>query len=87
MSQYDKEMVELFNERKTVPEIAQILCVKHSLDPKLMNLQAVESRIWHLQTNKMYEFAPVNSSMNMHAVDIPQGCMHIYFIFIILILS
>jgi hypothetical protein len=74
ISKYDQEIVTLARERKTPTEIAEILLKSHDLDPRKMTRQVIDSRLNYLKRNKLATLPPVNSSIDLRAVDLPQTC-------------
>lgn len=74
ISKYDSELVALSNEGRTDTEIAKILCLRHDADPNKITPRAVESRCRYLRRNGIAKFAPVNSSIDLRAVDLPRTC-------------
>jgi hypothetical protein len=78
--------VELNKLRKTPTEIADILLRRHDLDPKKMTRAAVDSRLSYLKRNKLATLAPVNSSIDLRAIDLPHTCLIFEFLFLSLII-
>ena len=80
ITKYDAEMVQLSNEGRTDADIAKLLCLRHDADPAKITPRAVESRCRYLKRNGIYKFAPVNSSINLQATDLPRTCISNFFL-------
>ena len=82
LAPYTDDIVKYNNLRYPPAKIAEILCLEHDLDPKIMNRKAVKSRLRYVKKNSLKTLAPTNTSGSLRAVDDPNSvCMFHFFIF------
>lgn len=81
LAPYDDDIVKYNNLRYPPSKIAEILCLEHELDPKLMNRKSVESRLRYLKKNTLRTLAPTNVMTNLAAVDDPTPLCKCFLIF------
>jgi len=78
VSKYDSEIVALSGEDRNAQDIAKIICTRHDADPAKVTSRVIESRLRYLKRNSIYPFKPVNASMNLRAMDLPNSCQYLY---------